>query len=81
LTPFRHIDRLERGDRIELKMPYGTFRYSVEGSTVVKPTNTTSLRRVDHSRLTLTTCTPPFSAESRLVIMARLESTTLRRPS
>jgi sortase A len=81
LAPFRNIDRLDRGDRVVLKMPYGTFRYSVEGSAVVSPTNTSSLRRVRHNRLTLTTCTPPFSAEKRLVVMARLESKTLLRSS
>ena len=41
LAPFRHIDELERGDEIVIRMPYGRFRYSVEGSLVVSPTNTT----------------------------------------
>jgi sortase A len=77
LAPFRHIDELERGDQIVLRMPYGTFRYSVEGSTVVSPTDTASLRRVGHDRLALTTCTPPFSAAKRLVVEARLRSTVL----
>jgi sortase A len=78
LAPFRHVDELRRGDGIVLKMPYGTFRYSVEGSSVVLPTETASLRRVGHDRLTLTTCTPPFSAARRLVVKARLASTSLR---
>jgi sortase A len=78
LAPFRHIDRLDRGDEIVLEMPYGTFRYSVEGSAVVSPTNTKSLRGVGHRRLVLTTCTPPFSAAKRLVVKARLRSTALR---
>ena len=29
-APFRHLDDLERGDRIELAMPYGRFTYRVE---------------------------------------------------
>ena len=29
-----------------MRMPYGRFRYRVEGSIVVSPTNVTSLRRV-----------------------------------
>jgi sortase A len=78
LAPFRHIDRLGRGDEIELEMPYGIFRYSVESSVTVSPTDTASLRRVGHRRLVLTTCTPPFSAAKRLVVKARLQSTTLR---
>ena len=80
LAPFRHIDRLGRGDEIKLEMPYGTFRYSVESSVTVSPANTASLRRVGHPRLVLTTCTPPFSAAKRLVVKARLRSTALRSP-
>ena len=26
-APFRHIDNLNKGDKITLKMPYGTFVY------------------------------------------------------
>ena len=69
---FRHIDRLRRGDRISMRMPYGRFTYRVEGSIVVSPTNTRSLRRVRHDRLALTTCHPPSSDAKRLVITARL---------
>ena len=29
LAPFRHIDSMKTGDKITLKMPYGTFVYSV----------------------------------------------------
>jgi sortase A len=75
---FRHLDELERGDRILIRMPYGRFRYTVEGRIVVSPTNTRSLRRVRHDRLALTTCHPPFSAAKRLVVTARLRSSTLR---
>jgi sortase A len=78
LAPFRHLDELKRGDEILLRMPYGTFRYSVEGSSVVPPTDTASLRRVGHDRLALTTCTPPFSAAKRLVVTARLRTTVLQ---
>jgi sortase A len=76
-APFRNIDELERGDRIVVRMPYGRFRYSVEGRIVVSPTNTRSLRRVGHDRLALTTCHPPFSAAKRMVVTATLESATL----
>jgi len=71
LAPFRHLDQLGHGDEIDLKMPYGRFRYSVEGSMVVSPTNASALRRVRRDRLVLTTCTPPFSASRRLVVTAR----------
>jgi sortase (surface protein transpeptidase) len=60
-----------------VRMPYGRFRYSVEGSIVVSPTNTVALRPVRHGRLALTTCTPPFSATKRLIVTARLRSSRL----
>jgi sortase A len=78
LAPFRHIDQLQRGDEVVVAMPYGRFRYSVEGAIVVSPTNTASLRRVRDRRLALTTCTPPFSAAKRLIVTARLRSSRLR---
>lgn len=74
LAPFRHIDRLESGDRIELRMPYGRFGYTVERAWVVAPTDAGALRPVGRDRLVLTTCTPPFSASERLVVAARLRS-------
>ena len=77
LAPFRRIDRLRRGDEIVIRMPYGRFRYSVEGSLVVSPRNTRALRRVRYGRLALTTCTPPFSAAQRLIVTARLRESRL----
>ena len=77
LAPFRHVDQLERGDEIVIRMPYGRFSYSVEGAIVVSPTNTDALRRVSYGRLALTTCTPPFSAAKRLIVTARLRSSRL----
>ena len=72
-APFRRLDKLRRGDRITLTMPYGLFTYTVEGSRVVSPGHTTVLRHVRHDRLVLTTCTPMFSATQRLVVTGRLE--------
>ena len=57
-------------------MPYGRFRYSVEGAIVVSPTNTLAAPRL-YGRLALTTCTPPFSAAKRLIVTARLRSSRL----
>jgi sortase A len=74
LAPFRNVDRLRHGDAISLTMPYGRFRYRVEGSRVVAPSNAKPLGRVHHDRLVLTTCTPPFSAAQRLIVFARLRS-------
>ena len=72
-APFRRIDRLERGDRIELRMPYGRFVYRVERTRIVPPTETSVTARVDHDRLVLSACHPLYSAAKRIVVFARLE--------
>ncbi len=70
-APFRRIDELERGDRIELRMPYGRFTYRVEDTRIVPPTATWVTRRVGHDRLVLTACHPLYSAAQRIVVFAR----------
>jgi sortase A len=74
LAPFRDLNRLRKGEQIVLTMPYGRFSYTVEDSAVVSTSNATALRPVNHGRLVLTTCTPPFSAVKRLVVTAREKS-------
>jgi sortase A len=81
LAPFRKLDRLRHGDRLVLTMPYGRFSYSVEGSSVVSPSNASALRPIGYDRLVLTTCTPPFSAAKRLIVSARLESSVPLGPA
>ena len=73
-APFRRVDRLERGDPIELRMPYGRFTYRVERTRVVAPTATWVTRRVAYDRLVLTACHPLYSAAGRIVVFARLDS-------
>jgi sortase A len=73
-APFRHIDALRRGDAVTLRLPYGTFRYAVEGTRVVDPADLAVLRRVGHDRLVLSACHPLFSAARRIVVLARLVS-------
>lgn len=73
LAPFRTIDRLDRGERVVLEMPYGRFVYRVEGSRIVRPDAVWVKRRVDHERVILTACHPLYSAEKRIVVFARLE--------
>jgi sortase A len=73
-APFRNVDELERGDRIELRMPYGRFSYRVERTRIVPPTETSVIARVDHDRLVLSACHPLFSAAKRIIVFARLDS-------
>jgi sortase A len=73
-APFRHVDELERGDAIELRMPYGRFAYRVERTRIVAPTQVDVVDRVAYDRLVLTACHPLYSAAQRIVVFARLES-------
>jgi sortase A len=72
-APFRHVDGLRPGDRIELRMPYGRFAYAVERTRIVAPTATWVTRRAGYDRLVLTACHPLYSAAQRIVVFARLE--------
>ena len=73
-APFRDVDKLDRGDRIELRMPYGRFVYRVERTRIVEPTETSVIDRVDHDRLVLSACHPLYSAAQRIIVFARLEA-------
>ncbi|HVL97651.1 MAG TPA: class E sortase [Solirubrobacteraceae bacterium] len=70
-APFRRLDKLRRGDRIAIDMPYGTFTYRVERTRIVAPTATEVVRRVGYDRLVLTACHPLYSAAQRIVVFAR----------
>ena len=72
-APFRRVDQLERGDRIELRMPYGRFVYRVEQTRIVPPTEVSVTDRVAYDRLVLSACHPLYSAAERIVVFARLE--------
>jgi sortase A len=72
-APFRSVDKLDRGDAIELRMPYGRFTYRVEHTRIVEPTEISVIDRVDHDRLVLSACHPLYSAAQRIVVFARLE--------
>ena len=72
LAPFRHIDALQPGDRIVLRMPYGRFFYTVQFDRVVSPYAWWVTADVGYDRLILSACTPLYSAAKRIVVFARL---------
>jgi sortase A len=76
LAPFRRIDELKRGDAITVTMPYGRFTYDVDGTRIVAPSDVAVIRPVGHAQLVLTACHPLYSAAKRIVVFARLVSTT-----
>jgi sortase A len=71
-APFRKLDKLGKGDRIEMRMPYGTFVYRVEQRRIVAPTAMWVTRRTSYDRLILSACHPLYSAAQRIVVFARL---------
>ncbi len=77
-APFRRVDDLERGDRIELTMPYGRFTYRVQRGQIVEPTALWVTRDVGYQRLVLSACHPLYSAAQRIVVFARLERIVAR---
>jgi sortase A len=79
-APFRKLDELDPGDRIELTMPYGRFSYRVERTRIVPPTATWVTDRVSFDRLILSACHPLYSAAKRIVVFARLDQATPRGP-
>jgi sortase A len=71
-APFSRIDRLRKGDRITLEMPYGTFVYSVTGSRVVTSDNMSVLRSRGYEQVALQACHPRFFASHRWITYGRL---------
>ena len=72
-APFRTVDKLKAGQKIVLKMPYGTLEYKVEKTQIVNPDATWITNRVKGpERLVLSACHPLYSASQRIVVFARL---------
>lgn len=80
-APFYHLDKLAPDDLILVDTPSGTARYVVTGSHIVDPDDVWILEPTADDRLTLFTCTPRFSAASRLVVTARLTGGRTPGPS
>jgi LPXTG-site transpeptidase (sortase) family protein len=79
LQPFLSLDKLRGGDLIVLETKRGSFHYKVRSSREVEPTDLWVLRQTRRPSLALTTCSPLFSAEKRLVVIADLVSADLGR--
>jgi sortase A len=78
LAPFRHIDSVEAGDGITLKMPYATFHYEVQKTEIVDDEDRAVVRPVGYERLVLSACHPLYSAEERYIVFARMTSERIR---
>lgn len=70
--PFYNLNELRPGDQIMVSTASGTYRYDVSRSFVVVPSDVAVIAPTRTNQLTLTTCTPRFSASRRLIIQASL---------
>ena len=71
-APFRHIERMQPGDTIDLYSPYRRYRYEVVRTFAVRPWQVEVLDPTPEPILTLTACHPPYSAAYRLIVQSRL---------
>lgn len=70
-APFSEIDRLRRGDRILVDMPYASFEYRVTGHRIVDQYELSVLRTGGREVLALQACHPRFFASERYIVYAR----------
>jgi sortase A len=73
--PFYRLDEVAAGDEIVLTTVQGRFVYRATGSEVVAPEQSEVVATTDPTvaTLTLTTCTPRYTASQRLVVRADLD--------
>jgi len=81
LAPFNKLDKLRRGDAVQIEMPYATVVYRVEQTRIVLPTALWVTKPVGYDRLVMTACHPKYSAAKRIAVFAREVSETPRGPS
>jgi sortase A len=71
-APFSGIDKLRKGDRVFLQLPYATFEYAITGHRIVAATDTSVLVSRGHEQLELQACHPRFFATHRYIAYAEL---------
>ena len=70
-APFSRIDRLRKGDRVFLELPYGTFEYAITGHRIVAASQTSVLESKGFEQLALQACHPRFFATQRYIAYAK----------
>lgn len=73
LRPFYDLQAVRPGDHVTLSVRSLTWVYTVVSLRTVLPTDVSVARARKGWWLTLTTCTPRYSAARRLVVLARLD--------
>jgi sortase A len=80
-APFYSLNELGSGDQITVTTPQGSFRYVVNKSMDVEPSDVSVIDPTTTNQLTLTTCTPRYSAARRLIVQAALVSAPAPAPA
>jgi LPXTG-site transpeptidase (sortase) family protein len=77
--PFRHLERLTKGDKIYLVTPFGKYLYQVTGPFeghgnpwITGPQDWSVIAPTPTAALTLTSCDPPHTSLNRLIVRALL---------
>jgi sortase A len=70
-APFSRIDRLHKGDRVFLELPYARIEYAITGSRIVPATQTSVLKSKGFEQLVLQACHPRFFASHRYLVYAK----------
>jgi sortase A len=78
--PFYDLDALKPGDDILVSTREGKFDYKVDHSMNVDPHDVAVLNNSSDNLLTLTTCTPRFSAAQRLIVVSKLIGPAVEAP-
>jgi len=78
--PFLDIDRLQNGDEIVLSAADQRFVYTVTGTAVVSPDDTSVTDPTSTPMLTLYACHPKGSDRQRYVVFARLATSNGNSP-
>lgn len=76
-APFARIDRLRKGDRLFVELPYGTIEYAVTGHRIVEADELSVLKSKGVEELALQACHPRFFASHRYIIYAKPVGATL----
>lgn len=80
-APFSRIDRLRKGDRVVVELPYGTFSYEITGHRIVAADELSVLRSKGYEQLVLQACHPRFFASQRYLAYAKPVNVTPRGSS
>jgi sortase A len=76
-APFARIDRLRKGDRVFVELPYGTFEYAITGHRIVDAHELSVLKSKGFEELALQACHPRFFASQRYIAYAKPVGVTL----